>query len=97
MKVVIHASDEGSLARARAGARDLLAARIPGQVRMLANEEGAREALAQPDPDMDRLLILCADSLGRRGLELPRGIESTLNGVVLLAQLQRKGWTYIRA
>lgn len=97
MKVVIHASDEGSLLRARTCARDLLAARIPGQVRMLANEDGVSEALAQPDTDMDRLLILCRDSLVRRALEAPRGIECTPNGAVLLTQLQRKGWTYIRA
>jgi intracellular sulfur oxidation DsrE/DsrF family protein len=96
MKVVIHAPDEGALLRARSCARDLLAGRIPGQVRVLANEDGVIQALAQPDPDMDRLLILCTDSLARRGLEAPRGIETTPNGAVLLTQVQRKGWTYIR-
>ena len=97
MKVVIHASDEAALGRARNAASDLLAARIPGMIRMLANEEAAGAAVASPEPEMDRLMILCGDSLARRGLDTPRGVEVTPNGVLLLAQLQRKGWTYLRA
>lgn len=97
MKVVIHAADEAALGRARIAASDLLAARIPGMVRMVANEAAAGAAVASPEPEMDRLLILCGDSLARLGLDVPRGVEMTPNGALLLAQLQRKGWTYLRA
>lgn len=97
MKVIIHAPSSRALARARSNARDLLAAPQQGTIRVLASDEAVTAALDAPDPDIDRLTILCADALLRAGRDVPRGIETTPNATVLITRLHRKGWAYVRA
>ena len=97
MKVVIHAPTSGALARARADARDLLRARIEGIVRVVVSHGAVAAALDEPDPDVDPLMVLCADSLARARRAAPAGCETTPNAVMLLAQLDRRGWTCVRA
>jgi len=97
VKVVIHAPSAGALARARADARDLLRARIEGIVRVVVSHDAVIAALDEPDPDVDPLMVLCADSLARTGRAAPGGYETTSNATLLLAQLARKGWTCVRA
>ena len=97
MKVIIHAPSVPALARARAAARDLLAARIQGIVRVLASHDAACAAVADPAPDVDPLTVLCEGSLTRAGRTLPGGCEATPHAALLLVKLARKGWTCIRA
>ena len=97
MKVLIHASSAGSLERARSNARDLLDSGLRGTVRLVVSHGGAIAALDRPDPEIDPLMILCADGLLRAGREVPASIETTPNAALLITGLQRKGWAYLRA
>jgi len=97
MKVLIHAPTAGALERARSDARELLAARVQGTIRLLVSGDGVQAALDAPDADIDRLMILCADALLRAGLRPPPGMETTPNAAVLITRLHRKGWSYMRA
>jgi intracellular sulfur oxidation DsrE/DsrF family protein len=97
LRVVLHAPTEGALARARSNLRNLLAEAPDTQVRIVANADGVAAALAVPDADADRHLLLCANTLRTRGLEAPAGLATVPAAVHALATLQRNGWLYIRA
>ena len=97
MKVIIHAPTQPSLARARSIADELLKTPSEGSIRILAVGSGVAAALDKPEPDTDRLLILCARTLERLGAQPPLGAETCVDTHYMLLRLQRKGWLYIRA
>jgi len=97
MKVVIHAPTAEALRRARAFARTLHAKDEEAAIVILANGDGAASAVKEPDSTADRWLVLCECALTELSLIKPPGIESTDNGIFLIAKLQRKGWSYCRA
>ena len=97
MKVIIHAPTQPSLVRARSIADELLSTRIPGAIRILAVGSGVTAALDKPEPNTDRLLILCSSTLERLGAQPPLGAETCVDTHYMLLRLQRKGWLYIRA
>ena len=97
MKVVLHAPTPGALSRARHEARGLLASPDQGIVRILVSAEAIGAALDEPDPEVDTLMVMCADALARLGRDAPPGVELTPSAGYLLSRLQRKGWAYVRA
>ncbi len=97
MKVIIHAPTQPSLARARSIAAELLNAPTRGSIRILAVGGGVTAALDKPEPNTDRLLILCARTLDKLGAQPPLGAEICVDTHYMLIKLQRKGWLYIRA
>lgn len=97
MKIVLHAPTAGALARARSNLTNLLAAEPHAVIRIVANADGVTAALANPDPDADRHLSLCENTLRSRSLVAPCGQATIGSAIVELARLQEAGWSYIRA
>lgn len=96
LRLLIHAADEASLARARSNARNLLATEPDAAVEIVVNGPAVAAALATPD-DTDRLLRLCANTLANQDLEAPPEIARVRAAVLYIAQRQRDGWAYMRA
>ncbi len=97
LKIVLHAPTPGALTRARSNATNLRNAEPNAQIRIVANGEAINQAVAERDAGTDECLVLCNNSLKKKALEAPEGIEVTTAGILLLAQLQQEGWIYIRA
>ncbi|MBT9385027.1 hypothetical protein KM176_14240 [Pseudooceanicola sp. CBS1P-1] len=97
LKVLLHVPEETALPRARANARNLLAAAPGTEVEIVVNAGAVAAALAQPDPGTDALLRLCANSLRGAGLSAPADLVVVPAAVLHLAQRQSEGWSYIRA
>jgi uncharacterized protein len=97
LRVLLHAPSAAALDRARSNLRNLLRADPAAEARILANAEGAAAALAHPDAETDRHLVLCRNSLEARALTAPPGIATVPAVVLALAELQAEGWIYIRA
>jgi NitT/TauT family transport system ATP-binding protein len=97
MKIVLHAPTPGALARARSNFRNLLRDNPQTEVRILANAEAVPAALEKPDPEADRALRLCENSLRARQLIAPAGMETVGVAMRAIAELQQEGWIYIRA
>lgn len=97
LQLLIHASDEASLSRARSNARNLLAAAPGAHCEIVANGEAVLVAIETPDPHTDGLLRLCGNTLRNKGLEAPAGLKTVPAAVLHLAERQAAGWQYIRA
>jgi intracellular sulfur oxidation DsrE/DsrF family protein len=97
VKVLFHAPTAPALARARAAAADLHRQLHAGTVRIVASDDAVVAAVRAPDPDTDSLLILCRRALEAHGVNPPAGIELAPDAGYLLARLQAKGWSYVRA
>jgi uncharacterized protein len=97
VRVILHAPTVGALARARSNARNLLRADPTAEIRILANAQGAAEALRQPDGDGDQHLVLCQNSLRAQNLVAPEGIATVPAVIQALVEMQAAGWIYIRA
>lgn len=97
LKVIFHAPTAAAFNRAKANAIHLKAARPEAEVRIVANAEAVPLAVATRDPETDSILVLCENSLRRQNLQAPAHIMTTPISVVVIAELQRQGWQYIRA
>lgn len=97
LKIVLHAPTPNALARARSNATNLRNAAPGAQIRIVANGEAIADAVEKRDVATDECLVLCSNSLKKKELHAPEGIEVTTAGILLLAQLQQDGWIYIRA
>lgn len=95
-RVILHAPTAGALVRARSNLRNLLRAEPSAEVRILANAAGAAAAVRERDPEADRFLFLCENSLRAQALVAPEGIATVPAVVQALIALQAEGWTYIR-
>ena len=96
LKLVIHAADEASLARARSNAANFLAADETGQVEIVVNAGAVTAAIAQPHAT-DTHLRVCANTLRNKAIEAPTHLTQVLAAVVHIAERQRDGWAYMRA
>jgi len=97
LQLVIHAADEASLARARSNARNLLAAAPDARCEIVVNAEAVPAAIDLRDPLTDGLLILCGNTLRKKGLKAPVDLATVPAAVLHLAERQAAGWQYIRA
>ena len=97
MKVLFHAATPEALTRARANAVSLRQSNGEAAVVIIANGSAVAAALADPDPKTDSWLVLCAASMMEQGLATPTTIETTPDGIFLIAKMQRKGWAYLHA
>ena len=97
MKVLLHAPTSNSLVRARANAISLLQTDEEAAVVIVANGGAVAAALDNPDPTTDNLLVVCSATLRHENLPAPAAIETTPEGSYLIAKMQRKGWSYLRA
>lgn len=96
LQVLLHAPTAEALTRARRNAANLQSARPDTEVLIIANAGAVAAALATPDVT-DPLLRLCRNSLAAQELENTRSLVEIEAAVVTLAELQDKGWAYIRA
>jgi len=96
LHVLLHAPSAEALTRARRNAANLRNARPDAEVLIIANASAVAAALATPDVT-DPLLRLCRNSLSAQGLDNTRELVEIEAAVVTLAELQAKGWAYIRA
>jgi intracellular sulfur oxidation DsrE/DsrF family protein len=97
VKVLLHAPTEGALTRARSNFRNLRRDNPGVEIRIIANAEAVPAAVKNPDPEADRALRLCENSLRARGLTAPEGMEIVAVAMRAIAELQQEGWIYIRA
>ncbi|TMV79225.1 hypothetical protein FGG78_26050 [Thioclava sp. BHET1] len=97
LNLVIHAPSEAALKRARANAKNLLAAAPDAHCEIVVNADAVAAALATPDPATDPLLRICANTLRNKGITAPEGVQTVTAAVLHLAERQRDGWQYIRA
>lgn len=97
LQLVIHATDEASLARARSNARNLLAAAPNARCEIVANAEAVPAVISLRDPSTDSLVRLCGNTLRNKDLEVPPDLETVHAAVLHLAERQAAGWQYIRA
>lgn len=95
-RVLIHAPTAEALIRARRNAANLHKTRPDAEVLIIANASAVAAALTSPDAT-DPLLRLCRNSLAAQGLDNTQALAEVEAAVVTLAELQAKGWAYIRA
>ena len=98
LRIVLHAADAESLARARASALNARKAQPDANVRIVANAAAVAAALDTPHEGADPLTGLCPNTLAATARS-PRAPLTVLGqpAVIELALLQRAGWAYIRA
>ncbi|MES1925531.1 hypothetical protein [Salinisphaera sp. T31B1] len=96
LRLIIHAADEASLARARSNAANFLAAIENAELELVINAGAVAAALACPHAT-DRHLRVCANTLRNNGLDAPAAWPQVPAAVVHIAERQRDGWAYIRA
>ena len=98
LRIVLHAPDAESLARARASAMNARKADPLCSVRIVANAAAVAAALDQPHEGADPVTGLCPNTLAHTGRTAPAPLQTLGQPAVLeLAQLQAQGWAYIRA
>lgn len=98
LRIVLHAPTPAALARARRNAANLAQAAPDTTVRILLNAAAVAAALDEPDQALDRLTLVCPNSLkaiGRSASEPLTVLQGP--GVLELARMQAEGWRYIRA
>ena len=94
--LIIHAPTRDALHRARRHVVSLRKARPDAEVRLVVNGAGLEEMLANPDPETDPCTVCCGSTLRALGREAGTR-RVTPAAVVLIAELQADGWSYIRA
>lgn len=97
LRVLIHAPTPASLTRARNNLVNLLREVPDAQVRIIVNAEAVNAALDSPRADTDHLTLVCANTLGKLGRTAPAPLQTVAAAIVTIAEMQRDGWSYIRA
>ena len=97
MKVVVHVSDAVGVRQAREQVAEFHRMDDEIGLMIVAEQEAVATIVRDPDPRTDRFVVLAENDLNEAGIALPSFLESTDNTYHLLARLQRKGWSYIRA
>jgi len=97
LALLIHAPTAAALKRARSNLRNFLKAEPGAKVELVANGEGALEALSLPDADTDAYLVLCENSLKAAEIIAPGGMRTVGAAVHHIALRQSEGWAYFRA
>ena len=98
LRVVLHAPSAAAVARARSNALNLLKEQPTAQVRIVLNADGVAAALDAPHPQADPHTWVCPNTLDKTGRTAPAPLRVLPVGAVLvLAQMQREGWIYLRA
>lgn len=97
VKLIVHAPTAAALARARRNVVNLLTAEPDAEVELVVNGEGASAALETPDPNTDKYLTVCANSLRLTGAHAPEGTRIVGAAILHIAQRQAEGWSYFRA
>lgn len=101
LRLIIHASTEGSLDRARRNAANLVKARPDAVVRIVVNGPAVAAAIDRPDAATDRYLTVCGNTLANLGRDAAgltaEGAVVVPAAVVAIAEAQADGWGYMRA
>ncbi|MBS63525.1 hypothetical protein [Salinisphaera sp.] len=96
LRLIIHAADAASLARARSNAANFLAAAPDAQVEIVINADAVEAAVDSPH-DTDAHLRVCANTLKNKQIAAPDTLVRVAAAVVHIAERQRDGWAYMRA
>lgn len=97
VRLLVHAPTPDALVRARRNIANLLAADPSAEVELVVNGAATRAALDRPDPETDRYLVVCANSLTLTGTEAPEGTCIVGAAILHIARRQAEGWGYFRA
>jgi intracellular sulfur oxidation DsrE/DsrF family protein len=98
LRIVLHAPTVEALARARRNATNLAQEAPDAIVRILVNGQAVAATLDDSDEVLDRLTLICPNSLKRIGRTAAQPLTVLQEpGVLALARLQSEGWQYIRA
>jgi intracellular sulfur oxidation DsrE/DsrF family protein len=95
--LLIHAPTGAALKRGRNNLRNLLKSEPNAKIELVANGEGALQALSTPDPEVDNFLVLCENSLKAANLVAPAEIRTVKTAILHIALRQSEGWGYFRA
>jgi NitT/TauT family transport system ATP-binding protein len=96
LRLIIHAADDASLARARSNAANFVAAASDAQVEIVINADAVAAAIDKPHAT-DPYLRVCANTLANKNIAAPDKLKQVPAAVVYIAQRQRDGWAYMRA
>ncbi|WP_348765960.1 hypothetical protein [uncultured Salinisphaera sp.] len=96
LKLIIHAADAPSLARARSNAANFMAAAPDAQVEIVINADAVAAAIDSPHAT-DTYLRVCANTLANKQISAPETLTRVPAAVVHVAERQRDGWAYMRA
>lgn len=97
LRIVLHAPTVGALARARRNATNLAHEAPYATVRILVNGEAVASTLDNPDEALDRVTLVCPNTLKRIGRSAAHPLTVLQEpGVLALARMQAEGWRYIR-
>lgn len=98
LQIILHAPTAAAVPRARSNAANLLKQPETVEVRIVVNADAVRAVLDEPNPDADRLTLVCPNTLDRIGRAAPAPLTVLDRGAVLaIARMQAEGWIYIRA
>jgi intracellular sulfur oxidation DsrE/DsrF family protein len=95
--LLIHAPTGAALKRGRNNLLNLLKSEPNSKIELVANSEGALQALSTPDPEVDNFLVLCENSLKIANLVAPDEIRTVKAAILHIALRQSEGWVYLRA
>lgn len=97
LRVLIHAPTAAALLRARNNALNLLRAAPDAEVRIIVNAEAVGVLLDSPRPDTDGITLVCGNTLQKLGRAAPPPLQAVGAAIVAIAEMQRDGWSYVRA
>jgi intracellular sulfur oxidation DsrE/DsrF family protein len=97
LRIVLHAPTANSFKRARNNAANVLRELPDAQIQIVVNAEGVGEALNAEPNSADPLVFLCMNTLHKLEKEAPDRYNTVPGAIVAIAELQQRGWLYIRA
>ncbi|ROO30475.1 hypothetical protein SAOR_01255 [Salinisphaera orenii MK-B5] len=96
LRVVIHAADAESLARARSNAANLQADVADAEIEIVINAAAVAAAIRAPHAT-DAHLRVCENTLRNKDLTAPAEWLRVPAAITHLARRQQAGWAYVRA
>lgn len=96
LRVVIHAADAESLARARSNAANLKADVDDAEIEIVINAAAVAAAIETPHAT-DGHLRVCENTLRNKGLTAPADWARVPAAITHLVRRQQAGWAYVRA
>ena len=98
LRIVLDAPTAAALTRARNNANNIAVDDPAADVRILVNGDAVAAVLDAPDAILDARTLVCPNTLGWMGRDVPSPLVVLPRGAELsLALMQQKGWCYVRA
>ena len=97
LRILIHAPTQGGVTRARNNVVNLKKDAPHVEMLIVVNADGVAAVLDAPQPDIDALTLVCANTLQRLGQRAQEPLQTVPSGIAAILEMQREGWLYVRA